>query len=265
MHPVIYRFPTVHLFGKAFSPTIYSYGLMLTLTFVVGATLTYFELRRKNMPEDVVPPITMIGVIAGIIGAKVFAGLEDWDRFMKQLEHPLRWVLRGSGLSYLGGFVFATVGTYLYLRARKVPFLSFCDAVAPGLMIGYGIARIGCQLAGDGDYGIPSDLPWAMAYPNGTVPTLERVHPTPVYETLASFALFGWLWAIRKKERPPGSLFFMYLIASSISRFLVEFIRRNPKWLLGLSQSQLISLFLISVALFGLYRNRQLAAQARSG
>jgi len=123
-------------------------------------------------------------------------------------------------------------------------------------MIGYGIARIGCQLSGDGDYGLPTDLPWGMAYPKGTVPTTQIVHPTPVYETIFSFLLFGLLWKLRKRPAPDGWLFFVYLIISGLERFFIEFIRLNPKWARGLSQSQLISLSLVAVGIVGILMKR---------
>ena len=97
---------------------------------------------------------------------------------------------------------------------------------APALAIGYAVGRLGCQLAGDGDYGIPSDLPWAMSYPDGTVPTTDRVHPTPIYEFLVMSAVTWWLWSRRDKARH-GALIGWWAVLAGIERFLVEFIRRN--------------------------------------
>ena len=119
------------------------------------------------------------------------------------------------------------------------------DLVAPALALGYAVGRIGCQLAGDGDYGIPSDVPWAMAYPNGTVPTTDEVHPTPVYEFLAMSAVAGVLWRLRD-SLPAGGLFALYLVLAGLERFLVEFVRRNEAVLFGLSLAQLVSLAMIA-------------------
>jgi phosphatidylglycerol:prolipoprotein diacylglycerol transferase len=116
-------------------------------------------------------------------------------------------------------------------------------AAAP-LAAGYAIGRIGCQLAGDGDYGKPWNGPWAMAYPHGTVPTTTPVHPTPVYETLAMGLVAVMLWRWRHRGRP-GTLFAVYLVLAGVERFLVEFVRRNPDVLLGLTQPQVISVLMI--------------------
>ena len=232
---------------------IYSYGFMLSMTFVVGAWMLTKELNRKKMDPEMVGPIVLLAIVFGLFGAKLFDVFEYWDRFIKD---PVKVFLKGSGLTFLGGFVIGSTAVLLYLKAMRVPILKFVDAVCPGLMVGYGVARIGCQLSGDGDYGIPTDLPWGMAYPHGTVPTTQIVHPTPVYETLYAFAFGALLWKLRTRPLPDGSLFFVYLIISSLARFSVEFIRVNPTWLFGLSQSQLISLSLAAIGLVGLILRR---------
>jgi len=127
--------------------------------------------------------------------------------------------------------------------------LQVADAAGICLAIGYAVGRIGCQLAGDGDYGIPTDLPWAMAYPDGVVPTFEKVHPTPVYETLSHLGIFGLLWATRLRLQTPGLSFCLYLVLAGTARFLVEFIRINQKVLWGLSDAQLLSVVMIVVGL----------------
>ena len=113
------------------------------------------------------------------------------------------------------------------------------------LLFGYAIGRIGCFLSGDGDYGKPTSLPWGMSFPNGVVPTTDRVHPTPIYEFLA-WCLIGWLlWRLGArtlgKPWPLGQIFGLYLILTGIARFLVEFIRINPPWIAGLSNAQIAS------------------------
>jgi phosphatidylglycerol---prolipoprotein diacylglyceryl transferase len=124
--------------------------------------------------------------------------------------------------------------------------LALLDLTAPALALGYAIGRVGCQLSGDGDYGEAWDGPWAMAYPDGTVPTNETVHPTPVYETLAMGLGAYLLWQLRNRFRT-GVLFAFYLIYAGAERFLVEFIRRNDDVVLGLTQAQLESIAMIAV------------------
>jgi phosphatidylglycerol:prolipoprotein diacylglycerol transferase len=117
---------------------------------------------------------------------------------------------------------------------------------ATPLALGYAIGRIGCQLSGDGDYGTASDLPWAMSYPDGAVPTNERVQPTPIYESI-SMALIAWaLWTLRDRFAP-GLLFALYLVLSGVERFLVEFLRRNDEVWAGLTVPQIESLVLMLV------------------
>ena len=120
------------------------------------------------------------------------------------------------------------------------------DAAAVPLAVGYAIGRVGCQLSGDGDYGTPSDLPWAMAYPDGTVPTTDEVHPTPVYETLAMGLAGVVLWHLRDRFAP-GVLFGLYLMIAGVERFLVEFIRRNDDVVAGLTLAQLIGLAMLAL------------------
>lgn len=136
---------------------------------------------------------------------------------------------------------------------------------APALAIGQSIGRLGCQISGDGDWGLPSTLPWAMAYPNAivgwnsqTVLTLDehgqlvsaffpgvRVHPTPVYETILYLGLFVLLWSLRKRGFAEGRLFFLYLILAGVIRFAVEFLRINRRVFVGLSEAQLIAIGMI--------------------
>lgn len=137
----------------------------------------------------------------------------------------------------LGG----TAGALTVACLKRIPIPALLGSFAPALALGYGIGRIACQFAGDGTYGVATDLPWAMSYPNGEVPTTELVHPTPVYETLASLAIFALLWKLRRRT-PLLQLFGLYLVLASLERLLVEFLRRNDEILLGLTQPQLFAI-----------------------
>jgi phosphatidylglycerol:prolipoprotein diacylglycerol transferase len=140
-----------------------------------------------------------------------------------------------------------TLGVVLWAWWRGFLRLELLDLCAPGLALGYAIGRVGCQLSGDGDYGVESDLPWAMAYPEGTVATDQEVHPTPVYETIAMGLAALVLWRLRDRFRP-GILFAIYLVISGVERFLIELIRRNDSVAIGLTLPQLIS---VAMALAG--------------
>jgi phosphatidylglycerol:prolipoprotein diacylglycerol transferase len=127
----------------------------------------------------------------------------------------------------------------------KLPLWEFLDACSPAASFGYAIGRIGCFLSGDGDYGKPTSLPWGMSFPNGVVPTTERVHPAPLYELLI-WSMIGWVlwrlgaWLLKRPGRA-GEIFCYYLILTGVARFLVEIIRINPPWILGLSNAQVAS------------------------
>jgi phosphatidylglycerol---prolipoprotein diacylglyceryl transferase len=153
-------------------------------------------------------------------------------------------VFSGSGLVWYGGLLGGAVAIVAWARWRDWLGLELLDVCAIGLPIGYAVGRIGCQVSGDGDYGIASALPWAMAYPDGTVPTTEEVHPTPIYETLVMGMAGYALWHLRHAARP-GALFALYLVVAGAERFLVEFIRRNDPVAVGLTTAQLQSLLLL--------------------
>ena len=168
-----------------------------------------------------------------------------------------------GGLTFYGGFLFAAFSIYVYGRKKGIPFFTIGDAIAPGMMLGYGIARLGCHLAGDGDYGFPTTLPWGTDYSNGTyppsvafkdfpeitsrfpggiVPNNIPCHPTPVYEFIICALMCWFLWRIRKKITPVGKLFMIYLMLAGIERFAIEFLRPNPRIVFGLSEAQFIAI-----------------------
>jgi phosphatidylglycerol:prolipoprotein diacylglycerol transferase len=251
--------------------TLYSYGLMLGIGFIVASYFLTQELKRKRIDPNMGSTITLLAVAFGIAGSKLLYLLEEWSSF---IQDPIGMAFSPGGLTWYGGFLLAMFSIWVYVRKKGVPFLNVCDAAAPGLMLGYGIARIGCHLAGDGDYGFPTDLPWGTDYSQGTyppsiafrnfpeivsqygvngiVPDNIPVHPTPVYEFLLGVAVFALLWKLRLKPYPMGKLFMIYLVCAGASRFLVEFLRLNPRFFLGLSEAQLISVVLIAVGLYGM-------------
>lgn len=255
--------------------SVYSFGLMMGIAFIAANYFFAKEMRRRGMPEQAAGTITLIALVGGVAGSKLFSLLENWQEF---IADPAGQIFSAAGLTFYGGLIVATFSIMVYVRRKKLRFLSVADASAPSLILAYGIGRIGCQLAGDGDYGIPSTLPWAMGYPNGTVSTLSArnpelrakfvemfpgrevptdiaVHPAPMYETLAAVLLFLFLWRIRTRPMAAGKLFGIYLIGAGLERLLVEFIRLNPLYL-GLSQAQWISVGMIAIGSMMLYRLR---------
>jgi phosphatidylglycerol:prolipoprotein diacylglycerol transferase len=199
--------------------------------------------RELGRPVDWSYEMVFAALIGGLVGSRIDYVLQNWDKASDDL---LGNILSGSGLVWFGGMVGGALGVILWARWRGFLGWQLFDSAAVPLAVGYAIGRVGCQLSGDGDYGTHSDLPWAMSYPDGTVPTTDTVHPTPVYETLAMGIAGVVLWRLRDRFAP-GVLFGLYLIFAGIERFLVEFIRRNEEIVAGLTQPQLISLALLAL------------------
>jgi phosphatidylglycerol:prolipoprotein diacylglycerol transferase len=222
--------------------TLQTFGLMFALAFVAAGALIAKRLAELQKPVDWAYEIVFGALIGGLVGARLYYVVEHWDEVHDDLLGNL---FSGAGLVWYGGAVGGALGVIAVAWYRGFLGLGLLDLTAPALALGYAVGRIGCQLSGDGDYGIESDLPWAMAYPDGTVPTTEEVHPTPVYETL-SMGLVAWiLWRWRDRFRP-GLLFAVYLVLSGLERLLVEFVRRNDAVLAGLTAPQLQSIALMA-------------------
>src|SRR5918997_5497363 len=242
--------PEIDLFGL----TIYTFGLMFGLGFLVAGWLMTRRLAELGRPVDWSYEIVFAALIGGVVGAKLWWVVENWDAARDDVVGTL---FSGVGLVWYGGLAGGALAVALWMRWRRAPALMVLDLTAPALALGYAVGRIGCQLAGDGDYGIPSDLPWAMAYPEGTVPTTEEVHPTPVYEFLAMSLVALGLWRLRDRVKP-GGLFAIYLVAAGLERFLIEFIRRNAEVALGLSTAQYVSLVMVAAGIVWIVRARPL-------
>jgi len=221
--------------------TLQTFGIMFALAFIAAGLLVAKRLRELDKPVDWAYELVFAALIGGIVGARLDFVIQNYDEVSDDL---LGNIFSGSGLVWFGGAIGGAIGVLLWARWRKMLNLTLLDICAPGLAIGYAIGRIGCQVSGDGDYGIPWDGPWAMAYPDGTVPTDVAVHPTPIYETLAMCLVTYALWRLRTRFQP-GLLFALYLVLAGAERFLVEFIRRNDDVALGLTQAQLLSVAMI--------------------
>src|SRR4026209_1811392 len=229
------------------------------------------ELRKIRIwPQDRVGELTMLALVFGLIGAKVFDAFESWSAF---IEKPSS-IFSARGLTFYGGLICAALAIWWYARKNKIGFWHLNDAAAPGLMLAYSVGRIGCQVSGDGDWGIPTKRPnpfswlpdwmWGYTYPNNVAGEGVRIpgctddkfcfqlaephFPTPFYETVICFILFLVLWSLRKRLKIPGTLFALYLVLNGVERFFIEKIRVNTKIdFLGLhfTQAELISSLLI--------------------
>lgn len=235
------------------------------------------------MPHQRVPDFTVMAAIAGLIGAKIFHNLENWNDFV---QDPVGSLISFSGLTFYGGLIVAAIVIIRYATKKQINTFHLIDSAAPALMLAYGVGRMGCHFAGDGDWGIVNTHPnpfswlpnwaWAFSYPHNVINEgipipgcdgrycrmLELpVYPTPLYEIIACLLLFVVLWSIRKKIKTPGVIFGIYLVMNGVERFFIEKIRVNTRYdIFGFhpTQAEIIStLMVIGGALFIWYSRRR--------
>jgi phosphatidylglycerol---prolipoprotein diacylglyceryl transferase len=241
--------PFLH-FGPISIPT---FGLMVATALLVSAYVLQADFDRRRRKLQSLPGykqqrdegFLIIGIagIAGLIGARLYHVLESPSEFFADPWHLL---FSRFGFAWFGGFLGGFLALLIMARRLKIPAPLFLDICSPAACVGYAIGRIGCLLSGDGDYGIPTSLPWGMSFPNGVVPTTQRVHPTPLYEFFIWLAIAAFLWRAGTKSlriaKPAGEIFCGYLILTGIARFLIEIIRINPRSFFGMSNAQTASL-----------------------
>jgi phosphatidylglycerol:prolipoprotein diacylglycerol transferase len=233
--------PEIHLLGIP----IKTFGVAFALAFLACGLVVARRLRELDKPVDWAYEMVFSALLGGVIGARAYYVIQNYSTVKHNL---LGSVFSGSGLVWYGGAIGGAIAVLAWMRWREQMQLKMFDMCATALALGYGMGRIGCQVSGDGDYGIKSSLPWAMGYPHGTVPTPPgvRVQPTPIYETVSMCLLAYFLWQLRDRVRP-GVIFALYLVFSGLERFLVEFIRRNKEVLVGLTAPQLESIVLLAI------------------
>ncbi len=266
-------------------------GLVGALLF--GGMLLYENYKKRKQgireelrdvyPHDRVSEMTVWAAIGGILGAKIFDLFDNWEDFVAD---PIGSLLSGGGLAFYGGLILGFVAVVSYMRRKGIPFLHTADAFAPCIVVGYGLGRVGCQLSGDGDWGIANTAPkpgwmsflpdwmWSYTYPHHVLNTThtdpvpsvpiegcnwdycmqlsQGVYPTPFYETMMMLTILGILWALRKKIKIPGLLFAIYLVLSGLERFMIEKIRVNVVHDLGfikLTQAEIIAIFMMLTGL----------------
>jgi phosphatidylglycerol:prolipoprotein diacylglycerol transferase len=238
-------YPEIHL-GPI---TLQTFGLMFALAFLAAGWLVWKRLAEIGKPVDWAYEMGFAALIGGVVGSRLYFIVQNYDSVKDDLLGNL---FSGSGLVWYGGAIGGALAVLAWAAYRDFLRLALLDLSAPALALGYAVGRIGCQLSGDGDYGKAWDGPWAMSYPDGTVPTTEEVHPTPIYETLV-MGLGAWiLWRLRDRFRV-GVLFAIYLVYAGAERFLVEFVRRNSDVALGLTAAQLESLGMLVAGAVWIY------------
>jgi prolipoprotein diacylglyceryltransferase len=265
------------------------------------AWLKYRDLKKQQLPKpewkteilhpyQLVGNFTMVAAVAGLLGAKIFHNLENISDFA---EDPIDALLSFSGLTMYGGLIVGGAAVLIYASKNGVPPLHFADACAPGLMLAYGTGRVGCHIAGDGDWGIVNKLAkpewlnafpdwlWSYSYPHNVlgegipIPGCEGRHcmmlpepvfPTPLYEAIMCIGLFFVLWQLRRYITVPGILFCVYLIMNGVERFFIEKIRVNTQYHIfghGITQAEIISVVLIILGITGIFFFRRLEASRK--
>lgn len=225
MRPVLFS-----LFGLP----VQSYGVSKALAALVAAWLLARAFANRGLARDDAYALTTAAALWGFVGAKAY--------YLAENVRDLTWHdFGGMGFTWYGGFLAGGAAALAVARRRRLPVLVVAASAAAPLSVAYGIGRLGCLLAGDGTYGRPSSLPWAMAFPDGAVSTAVAVQPTPLYEALAAFALAAALWWLQHRGHPVLTVA-AYLIGSGVARVLVETLRTNRVALLGLTQPQLWSI-----------------------
>ena len=176
--------------------TIYSYGLMAALGFLLGGFLLERELQRVGKNKDLAGSIIIAAIIGGIIGSKIYYLIQNPHLLQEDFFGS---IFSGAGLIWYGGVIGGALSVSWWIRRKGLSFYLVGDLMAPLLLLGQAMGRLGCFFSGDGCYGPAADVPWAMTFPNGVVPTTVPVHPTPLYDTTLLIFLFFILWALRKK------------------------------------------------------------------
>lgn len=255
MYPILFQFGPF---------TIYSFGALMALAALSAGWLVSLELKRWRFNPELASTILFAAAIGGLAGARLLFIFEEWSNFLRS---PWDFIFSGAGFTWYGGMLGGALAVTWVVRRKGIPWLRAADISAPALAIAYGIGRIGCHVAGDGDWGTVTDVPWAVAYTNAIIgwvhpytgmpyPAGVRVHPTSIYEFIQSILIFAVLWPLRKKSYPDGTIFWLYLILSGVARFVVEFWRVNPAVGLGMTEAQWFSGILIALGLWQMLRLR---------
>ena len=266
MYPILFQFGSF---------TISSFGVMMVIAFLLGNYLLRIDVVAEGYDAIIADDIIFRAAIGGILGAKFYYLIENIPT--GQAANNINGLINiiagiftlngeriafgiqnfGAGLVFLGGLVGGMAAVSWYIYRKNLNWFKIADLAAPFLVLGHGIGRIGCFLVGD-DYGIPTNLPWAIAFPNGLPPTNIAVHPTQLYEMSAYFIIFFYLRYRKRNQTFSGEIIFEYLFLGGLSRFMVEFIRTNTKYNFGLSGAQYLSILMMAIGAYQLWKMRRL-------
>ena len=273
--------------------SISSFGFMIVVAFLTTNYILKKDFIRYGYDPQFADDIVFRAAVGGIVGSKIYYLIENTGNGAYDNIYGLVNIFYGiisldtylislgiqnfgAGLVFLGGLIGGLIMVSLFIRKKSLDWLKMADIIAPLIALGHSIGRVGCLLVGD-DYGIPTNLPWGMAFPNGAPPSsayyIEKmghpipegvslnqilaVHPTQIYEMFLYFIIFLFLRKMLEKHHFDGEVFINYLFLGGLSRFLVEFIRLNPKYYLDLSGAQYISIIMMLISILWHYYYRK--------
>ena len=252
MYPILFKFGPLQ---------ITSFGFMMALGFLTTAWLLRKELGRNKKDTELAYELVMSAAIGGVAGAKINFLLIHFDSVLRD---PIGMIFSGAGLVWYGGLIGGTLATIYWANKSKLDVGMVAGMMAPLLALGHGIGRIGCFLVGD-DWGKPTDVSWGIAFPIGIDPVDYPVHPTQLYEMTALFMIFAIIWYYRNKIETKWVPLWYYLVLSGIQRFVVEYYRKNDQFFGPLTKAQIVSIILIFIGSYGLYRHYSSQVPQRAG
>ncbi len=255
--------------------TLTGYGIMMMLGFLVAGWIYARELARRGFDSAIAWDTVVLGVVGGLVGSKIYFAIA---------AGRIEAAFSRGGLVWYGGLAGGVAAVLGYYWLKKLPLSVMLDAVSPSLSIGYLLGRVGCFTVND-DYGLPSRLPWAMAFPQGSPPSTAAelqaqfhavvpagtppaqvlaVHPTQLYEIAMTFVVFWLLWRWKEHRRAAGWLFGVYLVLSSLERIIAEIFRAKDDRVLGaITVAQILGTLLVVLGLWVMRRtSRAFAAPA---
>jgi phosphatidylglycerol:prolipoprotein diacylglycerol transferase len=234
MYPELFTIP-----GTSYA--VSTFGVMMAIGFLTAYGMTSHCMGERGLDVEAAPNILIWIMLGGVGGSKIYFAVDVWLREGLPFFDLL---FARAGITWYGGLMGGALAGILAARHYGIPVREFAQAAAPSLALGQALGRVGCFLVGD-DYGKVTDVPWAVAFPNGAPPTLETVHPTQLYEVAWLLPVSGLLWWRRNKS---NCLIGEYLVANGVGRIVIEHWRLNEKVLFGLTEPQLIG---VALVLFG--------------
>jgi len=249
LYPELFRIPYFDL-------PVSSFGPMLALAFLVGLWITTRSMGERGYEADLVSTLWIYVLFGGIFGSKLYFAIDNWILYGVPFDQLL---FSRGGITWYGGLIGGTLAGSFAAWRHGIPIATVANCAAPAAAVGQAIGRIGCFLVGD-DYGSRTDVPWAVAFPEGAPPIFERVHPTQLYEVIWLLPVAALLWSRRKKS---PFLFGEYIALNGLGRIVIENWRVNPAVALGLTEPQWIGVGLVVAGVGGwLYFHFQRAAEA---